>query len=108
MPPERRDSFRIRGPFDATWSGSAGNRTVRISDFSIGGCFVEDIAVAAVGEHVHVTLKLPGDKPLEASGRVVYLYPGQGFAVAFDQDERVASALQAAVRRLSAARASGD
>jgi len=104
MPSDPRNHLRIRGPFDATWSGTAGHRTVRVSDFSVGGCFVEDIAVPAVGECVRVTLALPGGDPIETGGRVVYLYPGQGFAVSFDQDERVGSELLVAVRRLSAAR----
>ena len=105
MPPERRDSFRIRGPFDATWSGAAGNRTVRISDFSIGGCFVEDIAVAAVGETSTSRLKLPGDRPLEDQRAHRGLVSGAGLCRRFRcQDEHVRARLQAAVRRLSASR----
>ena len=102
MPPDPRVCPRRRGPFDATWRGTGGHLTVLVSDFSVGGCFVEDIAVPAVGESVRVTLALPGDNTIETGGRVVYLYPGQGFAVAVDQNERVESALLLAVRRLSA------
>jgi hypothetical protein len=98
--PRRRQ--RIRGPFEASWSGTSGHRAVRVADFSANGCFVEDIASPSVGERVMVTLRIPGGHPIEASGQVVYLYPAQGFGVVFDPDETVAAALHAAELRVAA------
>lgn len=97
---ERRGEQRVSGPFEATWSGSSGHRTVRVVDFSLTGCFVEDIATPATGERVTVTLRVPGGNPIRAAGRVAYVTPPHGFAVAFESDERVASELAAAARRV--------
>jgi hypothetical protein len=99
MPGDRRGAHRVSGPFEATWSGTSGHRAVRVADFSIAGCFVEDIATPATGERVTVTLRVPGGQPIEVSGRVAYINPPLGFAVAFEVDERGASELAAAVRR---------
>lgn len=74
--------------------------TVRVADFSLTGCFVEGLASPAPGEAVLVTLRLPGAAPVPATGRVAYVVPLQGFAVMFDEDERLQAALAAAIRRL--------
>ena len=34
MATERRSIERVRGPVDASWSGTSGHRTVRITDIS--------------------------------------------------------------------------
>lgn len=75
---------------------------MRIADFSALGCFVEDMPQPAVGEAVIVTLRIPGGPPIQTNGRVVYVYPAQGFGVAFDPDEAAAAALYAAEMRVSA------
>ena len=101
MTRERRGAHRLPGPFDAIWSGTSGHHAVRVVDFSLTGCFVEDIAAPATGERVTVTLHVPGGDPIEAAARVAYVNPPLGFAVVFEQDERVASELAAAARRVS-------
>jgi hypothetical protein len=101
MTSDRRAHPRVRGPFDAGWNGASGHRAVRVVDLSVTGCFVEDIATPAVGERVRITLRLPDIGPIAAEGRVVYVFPHQGFGVAFDADERAVNALHAAMRRLS-------
>jgi hypothetical protein len=101
LPADPRAEQRVRGPFEVTWSGSAGHRAVRVADFSLSGCFVEDIATPGTGERVTLTLRVPGGQPIEAAGRVVYLNPPLGFAVAFEQDECVVNELAAAVHRVS-------
>lgn len=101
MVSERRGTLRIAGPFDATWSGTSGNRQVRIADLSVAGCFVDALAAPAAGEHVTLTLHLPGGSPFEVTGHVLYVYQGQGFAVGFDTDERAASQLHVALQRLA-------
>lgn len=100
MTTERRGTERVRGPFDASWSGTSGHRTVRITDISETGCFIEDLATPATGERVEVTVTLRGGPALQLAGTVVYLYPAQGFAVSFDHDERTAEVLRDALRRL--------
>lgn len=101
MTSNRRRSHRFAGPFEATWNGASNQRRVRVADVSLTGCFVEDLAAPAVGEVVTVTIDLPNGSPVHVSGRVVYLYPAQGFAVTFEHTEASAAALQVAVDRLS-------
>ena len=101
MTAERRSRYRVIGPFEVTWSGTSGHRHVRVADFSLTGCFVEDIAAPATGERVTLTLRVPGGAPIEAAGRVAYVDPPLGFAVAFEEDDRVASELASAARRIT-------
>ncbi|WP_157899299.1 PilZ domain-containing protein [Luteitalea pratensis] len=101
MTAERRGKHRAIGPFEVTWSGTSGHRHVRVADFSLSGCFIEDIATPVTGERVTLTLRVPGGSPIEAAGHVAYVNPPLGFAVAFEVDERVASELAAAARRVS-------
>lgn len=100
MSSERRGRQRVRGPFEASWSGTSGHRRVRVADVSVSGCFIEDLATPAIGDRVDVTLFLPHELEVQATGRVVYLYPAQGFAVTFEHDERSSVALEDAVARL--------
>ena len=101
MAADRRGAYRVPGPFEATWNGSSGHRHVRITDFSLTGSFVEDVAEPAVGERVSVTLRVPGGDPIELVGRVAYVSRPLGFAVTFEINTRVASELAAAARRAS-------
>ena len=104
MATDPRRRRRISGPFEATWSGASGHRAVRVADFSALGCFVEDMPQPAVGETVIVELRIPGGPPIQTRGRVVYIYPAQGFGVAFDPDEASSAALHAAELRMDAER----
>lgn len=101
MAAERRRRHRVAGPFEVTWSATSGYRRVHIADFSPDGCFVEDIVTPAVGERVTLMLRVPGGDPIDVAGCVTYVTPPLGFAVVFEVDERVASELDAAVRRVS-------
>jgi hypothetical protein len=101
MTGDRRSQPRVTGPFEATWSGTSGHRRVRIADFSLTGCFVEDIAAPVMGERVTLTLLVSGGGPIEATGRVVYVNSPLGFAVAFDVNDRLVSELAAAARRVA-------
>ena len=101
MTTDRRVHPRVRGPFEASWSGTSGHRRVRVVDFSLAGCFVEDIATPAMDERVTLTLHVPGCDPIDTAGHVVYVNPPLGFAVAFEVSDRLASELAAAARRVS-------
>lgn len=100
MTTERRAAARIRGPFEASWSGTSTHRSVRITDVSDTGCFIEDLAAPAPGERVEVSITLPGCPVLTVAGTVVYLYPAQGFAVVFDDEAEPTRALRQALRDL--------
>lgn len=73
---------------------------MRVVDVSVTGCFIEDLATPAIGDRVHVTLFLPHGAEVQVRGRVVYLFPAQGFAVDFEHDERSSVELEDAVFRL--------
>ena len=53
---ERRHDARITGPFEGHWHGGSGANEVRISDMSLGGCFVETMMQPVVGEETDVTV----------------------------------------------------
>jgi hypothetical protein len=100
MANERRGATRLVGPFEGTWDGASGRRDCRITDLSVGGCFIDTLASQPVGARVRIDLTLRGEA-FQVPGEVVYIDRVQGFAVKFlDQDapdrERLADAIAAA------------
>ena len=61
---------------------SSGKREARVSDLSPGGCFVDTIATATVGEVVSLELKT-GSGDLDLTGEVAYILNGVGFGIKF-------------------------
>ena len=89
MDSERRRHQRFSRPFEGTWHGASGSSGCRIADISIGGCFIQGLAMPAVGETTIVTVKI-GSHSLSFSGKIIYVDAGMGFAVQFQdipQDE---------------------
>ena len=80
---ERRRNGRVPALIEVVWQGAAGRREARTSDLSVGGCFVDTIAQAAVGAAVDLKLRLPSGDWIELRGEVTYQYPGAGFGVRF-------------------------
>lgn len=62
---------------------SAGRRSSRISDLSLGGCFVESITSYRVGEVLAFELQSSDGKVLRFSGRVAYVLETFGFGLEF-------------------------
>lgn len=83
---ERRSAKRISGPFDGGWNGQAGTRACRITDLSVGGCFVDSLSNSGIGTMVTVHFKL-GAQRHELRAEVVYVDKVQGFAVSFKDNE---------------------
>jgi hypothetical protein len=79
---ERRKHQRHLRPFEGTYSGASGSTRCRITDISIGGCFVQSLAGPNPGEATVVTV-LIGNHSLAFPGKVVYVDSGMGFAVQF-------------------------
>jgi len=93
----------VRGPFDGSWAGAAGNGTARIWDLSTGGCYIDALNEQRNGEVLTVSISLP-EGLVAAEGEIVYSLPNQGFAVRFVQmDDGSRLALHLAVDRLLAA-----
>src|SRR5258706_6354795 len=61
---------------------SSGKRSARISDLSLGGCFVDSIAAVTVGETVSFKLRMD-DQWEDMSGEITYVLPGSGFGLHF-------------------------
>lgn len=79
----RRHSERINIPLEIVLESESGKRDCRISDLSLGGCFVDSIANVIDGEVLGIVLHLPTGQCLKLSGEVVYIYPGFGFGLRF-------------------------
>ena len=76
-------------------NAASGMRGARISDLSVGGCFVDTIVTARVGENVSLKMTLPPDNVVEAAGTVAYVFDGTGFGVSFtDLSETAAKSIE--------------
>ena len=62
---------------------SAGKRSSRISDMSMGGCYIESITNFRKGEVVAFDLSNTAGEVLRFSGNVAYVLDGFGFGLTF-------------------------
>src|SRR5262249_25076512 len=70
---------------------ASGKRDARISDLSIGGCFVDTIINARVGEPVSLKMTLPPGYVLEVTGTIAFVLDGTGFGVSFTDLSEIAT-----------------
>lgn len=82
---EKRRDERVSLPLEALCEGHSGKYTARLSDVSLGGCYVETLAVVSVGEHIRFEIQLPTGRWLPLQGEVVYHQPNLGFGVRFTE-----------------------
>jgi Tfp pilus assembly protein PilZ len=89
---ERRRHRRVPALFDVIWEGAAGRYEARTSDLSEGGCFIDTMGRAEVGEEIAFRLLLPAGGSLQLRGEVTYHSPTIGFGVRFtrasDEDRK--------------------
>lgn len=88
-------------PFDGTFSGASGGSTrCRITDISLGGCFIQSLSAPTPGDQTVVSVII-GNHNLSFPGTVVYVDSTIGFAVQFkgipDEDLEELSRLLAAL-----------
>jgi hypothetical protein len=90
MSDERRANRRLPVQVSRSWT-----RGARITDISLGGCYVDSRSVPPVGDVVD--LELPtAEGPLPLAGTVVRGIPNTGFGVRFTpMDERTLDRLSA-------------
>lgn len=74
---------RIPVSLEIVLESSSGKRDARITDLSLGGCFVDTIAHANDGETVVFQVRLPEGLWVQLYGEVVYCSPGFGFGLRF-------------------------
>lgn len=83
MTDERRE--HARGPIlvEVLWGGATRTSGARTTDISEGGCFVDTMGHATVGETIDFKLLLPDGEWIPVQGEVVYELPLTGFGVRF-------------------------
>ena len=80
---DRRREERFEVCLDAVWDGKSGNYVARITDLSEGGCYVDTLGDAHVGEILSFKLQLPSGGWLELTGEVAHETPPLGFGLRF-------------------------
>ena len=93
---DRRNEKRWDVCLDAAWDGKSGNHHARVTDLSEGGCYVDSLGEAQVGELIVFKLQLPDSEWLELTGEVAHQTPPLGFGLKFinlsdEQRERLRS-----------------
>ena len=83
MPTDRRADNRLGINLRVRWDGISGQNESRISDISLGGCYVDSLSRADVGEFVDLELELPSGEWLPLRGQVTTFQEGVGFGLKF-------------------------
>src|SRR5688572_17297001 len=79
--PRRHERSAIRK--EISLRSASGNRETRISDLSLGGCYVESISIYSSGEEVEFDLRDDAGRTLHFTGTIAYVLEGQGFGLTF-------------------------
>lgn len=80
---DRRRENRLEVCLDAVWDGKSGNYSARVTDLSEGGCYVDTLGEAHVGEILSFKLQLSGGDWLALTGEVAHETPPLGFGLRF-------------------------
>jgi hypothetical protein len=62
---------------------ASGKRSARISDISLGGCYIDTIAQVPVGDPLTLHVASTSGASMQFKGKVAYLLEGFGFGVEF-------------------------
>lgn len=83
MEQERREEERVTVSLEVFWEGGSGKHPARISDISLGGCYLDTIGPATPGEIIGLSIKLPDGEFLNLRGEVAFHLHNLGFSVCF-------------------------
>ncbi|MBS1797474.1 MAG: PilZ domain-containing protein [Acidobacteria bacterium] len=78
-----RKQERTAVSLDIILEGLSGRHVARISDISLGGCFIDSVTPIRQGEIVAFKIKAAEDEWLAMRGEVVHFFAGLGFGVRF-------------------------
>ena len=78
-----RRNERYPLPLEVHWESLSGKHEARISDISLGGCYMESLAQVIVGEEIQFEIQLPTGGRMPLRGKVIYHQPNLGFGVSF-------------------------
>ncbi len=62
---------------------ASGRRSARVSDISMGGCYIDTIAQVPIGEEMTLELAATNGEMLRFRARIAYVLDGFGFGVEF-------------------------
>ena len=92
---EKRKHERKQFFAEAALEFSSGKYQARISEISLGGCYVDSIASVVEREAISLTIAIGSGESQQFAGEVAYVLPGFGFGVRFtDLTEEKTSFLQ--------------
>src|SRR5580765_2393200 len=80
---ERRKHQRYPLSLELRLAAASGKSEVRLSDLSLGGCYIDTIGQVSVGENVTFEINVPAMQWVSFRGTVTYAHPGFGFGVRF-------------------------
>ena len=80
---EKRTEPRFDVCLTARWQGCVTNRDVRISDLSLGGCYLDTVAEVMVGETLFLKILMANGEWFELKSVVAHYTPRLGFGVCF-------------------------
>ena len=79
-----RQQKRVAVPLTIQLESASGNNEARITDLSLGGCYVDSIFGVQPGRSVNFNLALPSGRSGKMSGTIVYVHEGIGFGLQFN------------------------
>jgi hypothetical protein len=98
---EERQHPRLPVSLECHLVGTSGRMTVRISNLSLAGCYVDTATEIALGSVAIVTVGVRGEV-VTLSGVVTHTPPGLGFGMQFDSlSEKTHRQIEALLRSLS-------
>lgn len=80
-----RENERYAHFIEIVLESASGKREARISDISVGGCFIDSIAGVFVTEPISFVVKTDDGRIINFNGEVTYIFPGIGFGVKFTE-----------------------
>ena len=83
MQENRRRDERYTLPLEVRWENLSGKHKARVSDISLGGCYIESLAQVSIGEQVQLEIQLPTGGRMPLNAEVIYHQPNLGFGVRF-------------------------
>ncbi len=78
-----REHERIAVSLEVVLEATSGIRSARISDISLGGCYVDSIGHVSIGETIFFRVHLPTGHWVQLHGEVIYCSSDSGFGLRF-------------------------
>ena len=80
---ERREDERKGVSLEAWWEGLSGRHEARVSDISMGGCYIDSPGKVSLGELIVFSIRKPDGSWLTLRGEVISAEVNIGFSVSY-------------------------